>query len=86
VGINVVATSVGTDGIDGPTDAAGAVVDPTTLRRAQAMGLAPQTFLDNNNAYEFFDRLGDLIHTGPTNTNVGDLQIILIGSLVDRIR
>jgi len=37
-------------------------------------------FLDNNNAYEFFDRLGDLIHTGPTNTNVGDLQIILIGS------
>jgi hydroxypyruvate reductase len=80
VGTNVVAMSIGTDGIDGPTDAAGAVVDPTTLRRAQAMGLTPQTFLDNNNAYEFFDRLGDLIHTGPTNTNVGDLQIILIGS------
>ena len=81
VGSNVVATSIGTDGIDGPTDAAGAVVDPTTLRRAEAQGLAqPQTFLDNNNAYEFFDRLGDLIHTGPTNTNVGDLQIILIGS------
>jgi hydroxypyruvate reductase len=81
VGSKVVATSIGTDGIDGPTDAAGAVVDPTTLRRAQALGLAPaQTFLDNNNAYEFFDRLGDLIHTGPTNTNVGDLQIVLIGS------
>jgi len=80
VGSNVVATSIGTDGIDGPTDAAGAVVDPTTLRRAEAQGLEPQTFLDNNNAYEFFDRLGDLIHTGPTNTNVGDLQIILIGS------
>ena len=81
VGSTVVATSIGTDGIDGPTDAAGAVVDPTTLRRAEAQGLAPsQTFLDNNNAYEFFDRLGDLIHTGPTNTNVGDLQIILIGS------
>jgi hydroxypyruvate reductase len=81
VGSNVVATSIGTDGIDGPTDAAGAVVDPTTLRRAEAQGLAqPQTFLDNNNAYEFFDRLGDLIHTGPTNTNVGDLQIILIGN------
>ena len=81
VGSDVVATSIGTDGIDGPTDAAGAVVDPTTLRRAEAQGLAqPQTFLDNNNAYEFFDRLGDLIHTGPTNTNVGDLQIILIGS------
>ncbi len=81
VGSNVVAASIGTDGIDGPTDAAGAVVDPTTLRRAEAHGLAPsQTFLDNNNAYEFFDRLGDLIRTGPTNTNVGDLQIILIGS------
>jgi hydroxypyruvate reductase len=81
VGTHVVATSIGTDGIDGPTDAAGAIVDPTTLRRAEAQGLAPsQTFLDNNNAYEFFDRLGDLIHTGPTNTNVGDLQIILIGS------
>jgi len=81
VGSNVVATSIGTDGIDGPTDAAGAVVDPTTLRRAEAQGLAqPQTFLDNNNAYEFFDRLGDLIHTGPTNTNVGDLQIVLIES------
>jgi hydroxypyruvate reductase len=81
VGTDVVATSIGTDGIDGPTDAAGAVVDPTTLPRAEAHGLAqPQTFLDNNNAYEFFDRLGDLIHTGPTNTNVGDLQIILIGS------
>ena len=41
----------------------------------------PQTFLDNNNAYEFFDRFGDLIRTGPTNTNVGDLQVILIGNL-----
>jgi hydroxypyruvate reductase len=81
IGSNVVATSIGTDGIDGPTDAAGAVVDPTTLRRAEAQGLASsQMFLDNNNAYEFFDRLGDLIHTGPTNTNVGDLQIILIGN------
>jgi hydroxypyruvate reductase len=81
IGANVVAASIGTDGIDGPTDAAGAVVDPTTLQRAEAKGLAgPQVFLDNNNAYEFFDRLGDLIHTGPTNTNVGDLQIILIGS------
>ena len=77
----MVATSIGTDGIDGPTDAAGAIVDPTTLARAEAVGLAPsQAFLDDNNAYEFFDRLGDLIRTGPTNTNVGDLQIILIES------
>jgi hydroxypyruvate reductase len=81
LGAQVIAASIGTDGIDGPTDAAGAIVDPTTLTRAQAAGLpSPRTYLDNNNAYEFFDRLGDLIRTGPTNTNVGDLQIILIES------
>lgn len=80
LGSDVVAASIGTDGIDGPTDAAGALVDPTTLPRAAATGLPPaQTYLDDNNAYEFFDRLGDLIRTGPTNTNVGDLQVILIG-------
>ncbi len=81
LGSRVVAASIGTDGIDGPTDAAGAVVDPSTIARAQEAGLrSAQSYLDNNNAYEFFDRLGDLIRTGPTNTNVGDLQIILIGS------
>jgi hydroxypyruvate reductase len=81
VGTDVVAASIGTDGIDGPTDAAGALVDPTTLVRAQSSGLRnPQTYLDDNNTYEFFDALGDLIRTGPTNTNVGDLQVILIGS------
>jgi len=80
LGSRVVAASIGTDGIDGPTDAAGAVVDPTTLARAEAAGLPhAQTYLDDNNAYEFFDRLGDLIRTGPTSTNVGDLQVILIG-------
>ena len=70
--------SVGTDGIDGPTDAAGALVDATTLDRARAAGLAPDRYLSDNNAYAFFDALGDLIHTGPTGTNVGDLQIILL--------
>jgi hydroxypyruvate reductase len=70
--------SVGTDGIDGPTDAAGALVDATTLGRARAAGLAPDRYLSDNNAYAFFDALGDLIHTGPTGTNVGDLQIILL--------
>jgi hydroxypyruvate reductase len=70
--------SVGTDGIDGPTDAAGAVADDTTIERAAAAGLAPGRFLSDNNAYAFFDALGDLIHTGPTGTNVGDLQVILI--------
>lgn len=71
--------SLGTDGVDGPTDAAGAIVDLTTLDRARALGLAaPQQFLDDNNAYAFFAALGDLIHTGPTDTNVGDLQVILV--------
>jgi hydroxypyruvate reductase len=75
----VALASVGTDGVDGPTDAAGAVADSTTLTRANERGLAPAPFLADNNAYAFFDALGDLIHTGPTGTNVGDLQIVLIG-------
>jgi glycerate 2-kinase len=79
LGPHISAASVGTDGIDGPTDAAGAVVDPTTFERAAAAGLAaPEDYLINNNTYAFFDRLGDLIRTGPTNTNVGDLQVILV--------
>jgi len=75
----VAMASVGTDGIDGPTDAAGAIADSTTMARAAACGLHPDPFLADNNAYAFFDALGDLIHTGPTGTNVGDLQIVLIG-------
>ena len=79
-GAAAVAASVGTDGVDGPTDAAGAIVDTTTLSRAMTAGLdTPERYLDNNDSYRFFDRLGDLIRTGPTNTNVGDLQVILIG-------
>ncbi len=72
------AASIGTDGIDGPTDAAGALVDATTLERARARGLSPDRFLAENNAYAFFAAIGDLIHTGPTGTNVGDLQVILL--------
>jgi hydroxypyruvate reductase len=75
-----VAASVGTDGVDGPTDAAGGIVDSTTLARASAAGVGlPEPYLDDNNSYAFLDALGDLIRTGPTGTNVGDLQIILIG-------
>ena len=74
----VAAASVGTDGVDGPTDAAGAMVDSTTLARAETLGIGtPTKYLDDNNSYAFFDALGDLIRTGPTDTNVGDLQIIL---------
>jgi hydroxypyruvate reductase len=78
-GANAVAASVGTDGVDGPTDAAGAVVDTTTLARARAAGLDAQRHLDDNDSYAFFDQLGDLIRTGPTSTNVGDIQVILVG-------
>jgi glycerate 2-kinase len=79
LGPRVTAASIGTDGIDGPTDAAGAIVDPTTFERAHAAGFAaPEDYLNNNNTYEFFDGIGDLIRTGPTNTNLGDLQVILV--------
>ena len=79
-GTAAVAASIGTDGVDGPTDAAGGVVDSTTLARAEAAGLGPpERYLDDNNSYVFLDELGDLIRTGPTNTNVGDLQVILVG-------
>jgi glycerate 2-kinase len=70
----------GTDGTDGPTDAAGAVVDGSTLARARVAGLDPQAALRNNDAYAFFQALGDLIITGPTNTNVNDLWIGLVGT------
>jgi len=73
------AASVGTDGIDGPTDAAGAIIDATTLDRAAAAGLDARRHLDDNDSYTFFDRLGDLVRTGPTDTNVGDLQVVLLG-------
>lgn len=70
--------SVGTDGIDGPTDAAGAVVDATTERRAREAGLSVESALEQNDAYPFFARLGDLVMWGPTGTNVGDVHVLLI--------
>jgi glycerate 2-kinase len=69
--------SVGTDGIDGPTDAAGAYSDTTTTTRAQRRSLDSDAFLADNNAYAFFQQIDDLIVTGPSTTNVGDLQIVL---------
>ena len=77
-GGQITLASVGTDGVDGPTDAAGAVINSTTLARAAALGLGdPEPYLNDNNSYVYFNALGDLIHTGPTGTNVGDLQILL---------
>lgn len=71
--------SFGTDGIDGPTDAAGAWVDGRTMARSRALGLDPKAALAHNDAYPFFAALGDLVITGPTGTNVNDVVIILIG-------
>jgi glycerate-2-kinase len=75
----VMAASVGTDGIDGTSDVAGAVVDAETLRRAVARGLpAPEDVLDRNDSFNFFAPLGDTIRTGRTDTNVGDIQVLLV--------
>ncbi len=73
----IVVLSGGTDGNDGPTDAAGALADNHTVKRAEAMNLSPQAYLDNNDSYHFFEKMGDLLITGPTNTNVMDLRIML---------
>ena len=75
---NTVMLSAGTDGSDGPTDAAGAFATGSTVTRAVARGLSAEQFLDDNNSYVFFQELGDLFITGPTRTNVMDMQIILI--------
>jgi len=79
-GISAVASaalSAGTDGIDGNSDAAGAVADNLTLKRAVELGLDADQYLKNNDSYNFFRQLGDLIITGPTGNNVRDLRIML---------
>jgi hydroxypyruvate reductase len=74
----VVILSAGTDGNDGPTEAAGAIADASTMARAAALKLDPGAFLSQNDSYHFFKKLDDLLITGPTNTNVMDLRIMLI--------
>lgn len=74
---NVLVLSAGTDGTDGPTDAAGAIATTDTLARARAAGLSARDHLDRNDSYPFFEALGDLVKTGPTGTNVMDIQILL---------
>lgn len=74
---NIVVLSAGTDGIDGNSPAAGAIVDGTTLERARAEGFDVAEHLTNFNAFPLLERLGDTIHTGPTGTNVRDLRILL---------
>jgi hydroxypyruvate reductase len=71
--------SVATDGSDGPTEAAGGIVDPSTIQRAVDLGLVPQRYLVDNDSLSFLKATGDLIVTGPTQTNLMDLQILLAG-------
>ncbi len=73
-----VVASLSTDGIDGPTDAAGAMADGKTLARANRRGLSPEKSLADNNSYNFFSSLNDLIFTCPTGTNVNDISIVIV--------
>ncbi|NUQ86675.1 MAG: glycerate kinase [Anaerolineales bacterium] len=75
---NVMLVSLATDGEDGPTDAAGAVVTGETRQRAERLGLDAADHLSRNDAYAFFDALGDLIRTSPTGTNVNDLTFLFV--------
>ncbi|MFX0197760.1 MAG: glycerate kinase [Candidatus Hodarchaeota archaeon] len=70
--------SIDTDGVDGFTDAAGAIADGETMAHATKIGLNTTDFLENNDSYNFFSRVGDLIFTGPTGTNVNDLSVIVV--------
>ncbi|MEJ2284600.1 MAG: glycerate kinase [Desulfobacterales bacterium] len=81
---NVVVLAGGTDGNDGPTDAAGAMADGSTLARSRALGLDPLDYLRRNDSYNFFQPLDDLVITGPTRTNVMDVYMVLVGSSDDR--
>jgi len=76
---DICALACDTDGIDGTEDAAGALVLPDTIERARQAGLDPGEYLRANNAYAFFEALGDLVVTGPTRTNVNDFRAILVG-------
>jgi hydroxypyruvate reductase len=76
---DVVVLAAGTDGSDGPTDAAGAVVDPTTLERGRAKGLDVRRTLTENDSHSFFRALGDLVVTGPTGSNLMDVYLGLVG-------
>jgi glycerate 2-kinase len=75
----ILVLSAGTDGTDGPTDAAGAIADSTTIQRATAQGLDSKRALAENDSYRFFQPLNDLVKTGPTGTNVMDIHIALVG-------
>ena len=77
-GVEVAVVSLGTDGTDGPTDAAGGIATPDTVQRAKAAGLDARAALANNDSYHFLGSLGDLLITGPTLTNVNDLILVFV--------
>jgi glycerate 2-kinase len=76
---HVVLLSAGTDGIDGNSPAAGAIVDETTIARGRALGRDAETYLNNSDAFSYFNALGDAVETGPSGTNVRDLRIMIAG-------
>ena len=76
---HTVILSAGTDGIDGNTDAAGAIADGSTVMRAKRIKMNPETYLDDNNSYSFFKKLNDLVVTGTTRANVMDIMLLLVG-------
>ena len=77
---SIYALAADTDGIDGTEDNAGAFLDGSSLSRARALGIDPQTALDDNNSYSVFAALDDLLITGPTRTNVNDFRAILVST------
>jgi hydroxypyruvate reductase len=74
----IVILSGGTDGEDGPTDAAGAFADAEVIEQAERLGLDPSDYLARNDAYHWFEPLGALVKTGPTDTNVCDVRVVLV--------
>ncbi|MGE3524123.1 MAG: MOFRL family protein, partial [Candidatus Dadabacteria bacterium] len=79
IGHDITGLFCDTDGIDGPIDAAGAICDGQSRLTARAMNVSAREHLAQNNSYDFFEKLGDLIFTGPTGTNVMDIGIVIIG-------
>ena len=76
---DVLILSAGTDGTDGPTDAAGALAMGDTVARAGKKGFSALKYIEENDSYHFFEAIDDLIKTGPTNTNVMDLILVMVG-------
>lgn len=74
----MVLAALATDGGDGPTDAAGGLADASAVARGHALGLDAAEFLARNDAYPFLQSVGDLLHTGPTQTNVNDLIAVFV--------